>query len=75
MSDNIFRQLYNSNYRLSYLGLDLPLYDFLGKEKNVELSKYIIEDEIEKIAFSNLCDITYDIFDKNIINYFKKNIR
>ena len=72
LSDNIFRQLYNSNYRLSYLGLDLPLYGFLGKENNVELSKYIIEDKIEKIAFSNLSDITYDIFDKNIINYFKK---
>ena len=71
-SDNIFRQLYNSKYRLSYLGVELPLYKFLGKEENVELNKYIIEDKIEKIAFSNLCNITYDIYDENIINYFKK---
>ncbi len=71
-ADNIFRQLYNSKYRLSYLGINLPLYGFLGKEDNVELNKYIIEDEIEKIAFSNLCNITYDIFDKNILSYFQK---
>ena len=71
-TDNLFRQLYYNNYRLSYYGMDLPVYDYLGKENNIELSKYTIDNYVEKIAFSNLCDLGYNIYDKNIVNYFKK---
>ena len=68
--DNFFRQLHRNGFRLSYLGIDLPVFLFLGAENNVELTKYKVEREVETIAFSNLCNFTFNIFNQKIKDYF-----
>ena len=72
INDNFFKQLHRSGYRLSYLGIDLPVFLFLGAEKNIELSKYKVEKNVEPIAFSNLCNYTLNVFDNKITNFFSK---
>ena len=72
INDNFFKQLYKSGYKLSYLGIDLPVFLFLGGKKNIELTKYTVEKNEESIAFSNLCNYTFNINDKKIENYFSK---
>ena len=73
ISDNFFRQLYYAGYNISFIGDKIPIFKFLNMEKNIELNKYKIELESEKIALSNLCDDSYNIEDEWVINYLKKN--
>ena len=70
-SDNLFKQLYNAGYNLSYLGDKIPVFKFLNNEKNIELNSYKIE--IEEISFSNLCDDSFNIEDEWVKNYLRKN--
>ena len=70
-SDNLFKQLHNAGYNLSYLGDTIPVYKFLNNEKNIELNSCIIDNE--DISLSNLCDDSYNINDEYIMNYLKKN--
>jgi hypothetical protein len=70
-SDNFFKQLHNNGYKLSYLGVDYPVFLYLGGEKNIEFSKYKIEEKEENITFQNLCNLTYNIYNEEIKNYFK----
>ena len=71
-SDNLFRQLHRNGYRLSYLGVEYPVFLYLDSERNVEFSKYTIEKKEENITFTNLCNVTYNIYDNKIRNYFNK---
>ena len=71
-TDNLFRQLHRNGYRLSYLGVEFPVFLYLDSERNVEFSKYIVEKDEENITFTNLCNVSYNIYDNNIMNYFKK---
>ena len=70
-SDNLFKQLHNANYNLSYLGDTIPLFKFLDNENNIELNSYMIDNE--EISFSNLCDDAYNIYDEYVENYLKNN--
>ena len=69
-SDNLFKQLHNAGYNLSYLGDTIPVYKFLNNEKNIELNSCIIDEDI---SLSNLCDDSYNINDEYIMKYLKKN--
>ncbi len=70
-SDNLFKQLHNAGYNLSYLGDKIPVFKFLNNEKNIELNSYKIS--IEEISFNNLCDDSFNIEDEWVQNYLKKN--
>ena len=71
VSDNLFRQLHNAGYNISFIGDKVPIFKFLNMENNIELNSYKIE--IENISLSNICDDSYNIEDEYVTNFLKEN--
>ena len=70
-TDQIFKQLHKSNYKIHFLGMSIPV-NKLNGENNLEiLSKKRILEKDEDCSFCSFCNITYPISDSWCQNYYK----
>ena len=69
-TDHIFKQLYNANYTINFLGMDEPVNKLCGKDNKIFQKKHILKKH-EKYSFYEFCHVLYPIDDSWSQNYFK----
>ena len=70
-TDQIFKQLHKSNYKIHFIGMNIPV-NKLNGENNLEIfSKKRILEKNENCSFCSFCNITYPISDSWCQNYYK----
>ena len=69
-TDHIFKQLYNANYTINFLGINQPVNKLCGIKNNIFKNKHILKDH-EKYSFQEICNAIYSINDPWFENYYK----
>ena len=66
-TDHIFKQLYNANYTINFLGMDKPVNKLCGKDNKILKNKHILKDH-EKYSFYEICHVVYPIDEKCLLS-------
>ena len=66
-TDHIFKQLYNANYSMNFLGMNNPV----NKLKTKTFKNRRILKKHELCSFCDFCNVTYNIEDSWCKNYYK----
>ena len=69
-TDHIFKQLYNANYTINFLGINSPVNKLCGDKSNIFKNKHILKEH-EKYSFQEICYALYPINDSWCENYCK----